>query len=147
MAATEISADVEAKKLSGHPASSSQTVQAPPGLPDDGKAVTELVPIGQPGGLHARERQREMTARQRLERERRERAKERQEAAKAAAMEAERAGANAIHAAEEEAAAATAAVPSIELGTPGGLHAKIEAEKAIEALLPSAAESRARLKR
>ncbi len=124
---------------------------APPGPPAAGKPEEDLVPIGQPGGLHAREQQREMTARQRLERDRRERAKERVEAAeaerKAAAIESERTAADAERAAAEEAAAAMAAVPSIELGAPGGLHAKIEAEKAMEAFLPSAAELRDRLKR
>ena len=122
--------------------------------PVDDKAVAELVPIGQPGGLHAREQQREMTARQRLERERRAKAKERQEAAeaaaKAAAVEIDRAAAADAAADAERAAAeeaAVAAMPSIELGAPGGLHAKIQAEKAMGVLLPSAEESRARLKR
>jgi hypothetical protein len=114
-----------------------------PSPSSDAASADIIVPIGKPGGLHAREQQREMTARQRLERERREKAKEREaaEATAKAVAEVERV---AMKRAEEEAAAA---VPSIELGAPGGLHAKIEAEKAKEALLPSAAESRARLKR
>jgi hypothetical protein len=151
--AKAINADAEVRSVQIHSAAASQTemVGAHPGPPAADEPEEDLVPIGQPGGLHAREQQREMTARQRLERERRERAKERAEAAeaaaKAAAIEVERAAADAERAAAEEAAAATVAVPSIELGAPGGLHAKIEAEKAMEAFLPSAAESRDRLKR
>lgn len=152
VAALPIHPDAKIWGNRNHSAGDSQAaiVGAPLDLPVIGQSMEELVPIGQPGGLHAREQQREMTARQRLERERREKAKEREEAteaaAKVAAVEAERAAADAERAAKE-AAAATGAKPSIELGAPGGLHAKIEAEKAMEALLPSAAESLDRLKR
>ena len=76
-----------------------------PSPSSDAASADIIVPIGKPGGLHAREQQREMTARQRLERERREKAKEREaaEATAKAVAEVERV---AMKRAEEVAAAA-----------------------------------------